>query len=228
VDREPLGQGCGGGARLLGGCVEAQYGRRVTRPATWSAIGAGAVILALVVGITIALAARPHTGRLRTPSEGMAPTLPLNAVVTADYDAYRDAPPRVGDIVVAHPPVGFEAGGGCAEHPPAHRMCSRALARPSGTLLIKRVVAGPGDRVALRGGHLIRDGRPAPEPYVKGCAGECDFPDPIVVPARQYVLLGDNRGASDDSRFWGPARRSWIVARVDRCNPLGFHCSARR
>jgi signal peptidase I len=186
------------------------------------------VVVALVAGAAVALAGRPHTGRLRTPSGGMLPTIPLNSIVTADYDAYRHAAPRVGDIVVAHPPTGFEAGGGCAEHPPAHHMCARALARPSAPLLIKRVVAGPGDRVALRGGHVFRNGRPVAEPYVKGCAGECDFPDAIVVRAGQYVLLGDNRGASDDSRFWGPARRSWIVARVDRCNALGFHCSARR
>jgi signal peptidase I len=198
------------------------------RRTPWRALAAGAAIAVLVAGVAAALVARPHTGRLRTPSPGMAPTLPVDTVVTADYDAYKHAGPRIGDIVVVHPPFGMEGGGGCAAHLSRHGMCARAASRPEATLLIKRVVAGPGDRVALRHGRVIRDGRPVAEPYVKGCSGECDFPDAITVPAGQYVVLGDNRGASDDSRFWGPARRAWIVARVDRCNPLGFHCSARR
>jgi signal peptidase I len=194
----------------------------------WTTIAAAVAVVALVAGAAIALAGRPHTGRLRTPSPGMAPALPVNTIVTADYDAYRHAPPRIGDIVVAHPPAGVDAGGGCAEHPPGHRMCALAVARRSDALFIKRVVAGPGDRVALRGGRVIRNGRPAAEPYVvKRCTEQCDFSDPIVVPAGQYVLLGDNRGASDDSRFWGPVRRAWIVARVDRCNALGFQCRPR-
>jgi signal peptidase I len=31
-----------------------------------------------------------------------------------------------------------------------------------------------------------------------------------------YYLLGDNRSASDDSRFWGPVKRAWIVGLVKR------------
>jgi signal peptidase I len=27
-------------------------------------------------------------------------------------------------------------------------------------------------------------------------------------------MLGDNRGESDDSRFWGPVPSSWIVGKV--------------
>jgi signal peptidase I len=45
-------------------------------------------------------------------------------------------------------------------------------------------------------------------------AQECNFPKPIVVPAGDYFMLGDNRRASDDSRFWGPVKRSWIIGVV--------------
>jgi type IV secretory pathway protease TraF len=30
-------------------------------------------------------------------------------------------------------------------------------------------------------------------------------------------MLGDNRGESDDSRFWGPIPASWIVGVVTAC-----------
>ncbi|MGH2895616.1 MAG: S26 family signal peptidase [Solirubrobacteraceae bacterium] len=37
-----------------------------------------------------------------------------------------------------------------------------------------------------------------------------------MVPAGEYLVLGVNRGASDDSRFWGPVRRVWISGLVSR------------
>jgi signal peptidase I len=38
----------------------------------------------------------------------------------------------------------------------------------------------------------------------------------VLIPRGDYFMLGDNRGASDDSRFWGPVRKSWIVGRMIR------------
>ncbi len=37
-------------------------------------------------------------------------------------------------------------------------------------------------------------------------------------------MMGDNRGASDDSRFWGPVPREQLVGRVDDCMLLGLKC----
>jgi signal peptidase I len=40
---------------------------------------------------------------------------------------------------------------------------------------------------------------------------QCSFPTPIKVPPGHWFMMGDNRGESDDSRFWGPVPRSWII-----------------
>ena len=60
---------------------------------------------------------------------------------------------------------------------------------------------------------MIRNGKPEKDSYIRPCAGaaECNFPTPIKIPAGHWFMMGDNRGESDDSRFWGPVPKGWIV-----------------
>jgi type IV secretory pathway protease TraF len=44
----------------------------------------------------------------------------------------------------------------------------------------------------------------------------------------EYYLLGDNRGVSDDSRFWGPVPSGWIIGTVVRCSLLDTICNPVR
>ena len=37
------------------------------------------------------------------------------------------------------------------------------------------------------------------------------MPKTITIPPDMYFMMGDNRGASDDSRFWGPVPKEWII-----------------
>ena len=65
---------------------------------------------------------------------------------------------------------------------------------------VKRVVALPGDRVALRGGRLLVNGREA-EGF-EHVADDYDMPE-LLVPADHFFVLGDNRPVSADSRDFG-------------------------
>jgi signal peptidase I len=96
-------------------------------------------------------------------------------------------------------------------------MRGQACALPTedalGTNYIKRVVAGPGDELSIRHGHAIVNGERAVEEFARPCQSptQCNFPKPITIPPDHYFMMGDNRPNSDDSRFWGPISKDWII-----------------
>jgi signal peptidase I len=78
---------------------------------------------------------------------------------------------------------------------------------------IKRVIGVPGDHLQIRNGAVWINGKPLDEPYVT-------FPmnpnekysyQSVTVPPRHYFVMGDNRGNSYDSRFWGFVPRENII-----------------
>jgi signal peptidase I len=150
------------------------------------------------------------------PSGSMLPTLKVGAQLQVDTGAYRSATPRIGDIVVMHPPLHAEQEV-CGVGRPPRAACSTPEPLEGGELFVKRVVAGPGDRISIRKGHVYRNGKREADRYISPClAGNsiCDFPVSIRIPAGDWFVMGDNRGASDDSRFWGPIPLEWIVGNV--------------
>ena len=92
--------------------------------------------------------------------------------------------------------------------------CDLPTPSQSTQTFIKRVVGGPGDRLSIVDGHVIRNGVNEKDSYIRPCAEKdpkCNFPKPIRIPAGHWFMMGDNRGESDDSRFWGPVPRKWII-----------------
>ncbi|MCD6725770.1 MAG: signal peptidase I [Solirubrobacteraceae bacterium] len=191
------------------------------------------VIVAVALGLALGIQAflvKPY----RIPSESMVPTLEVGERVLVNRIGSRFGSPAVGDVVVFNPPIGAESGEGtqCGERPERGAACDRPTDRKAKVTFIKRVVGAPGDTIAIRAGRVIRNGRPAREPFISDtCGGQvgagCDFPRPITVPPGHYFMMGDNRGASDDSRFWGPVPESWIIGNAfasywppDRIGPL--------
>jgi signal peptidase I len=169
--------------------------------------------VAVAVGLAVLIQAfiiKPY----RIPSPSMVPTLiPGQRVLTNRLISH----PSLDDVVVFHPPRGADFDNPVcgnpsqgAGHPEA---CDAPTPQESSQTFIKRVVGVPGDRISIVNGHVIRNGKPANEPYIEPCGAgsSCNFPGTITVPPGDYFMMGDNRGVSDDSRFWGPVPDKWII-----------------
>jgi signal peptidase I len=167
-----------------------------------------AVALGLALGIQ-AFLVKPY----RIPSESMVPTLEIGQRVLVNRIGSRFSDPDVGEIMVFHPPRGSETNTcGDPSRKPG-QACSRPTAQRSDVNFIKRVVAGPGDRIFIKDGHVYRNGKREKDGYIAACGGGtgCDLPVPITIPPDHWFMMGDNRGESDDSRFWGPVPKKWII-----------------
>ena len=118
----------------------------------------------------------------------MQPGLGSNSYVMINKQAYLFRPPQRGDVVVFHLPTNTSVD------------------------LLRRIIGLPGDTVQIDGTHVIVNGVTLNEPYVSMNA------TPIVntwkIPPDQYFVLGDNRPTSEDSRFWGPIPRAYIVGKA--------------
>lgn len=87
-----------------------------------------------------------------------------------------------------------------------------------GRWLVKRVVGLPDEEVALRDGRLEVNGDAVQEPHLAGLADGLSGTHEWWPCTNEYVLLGDNRDASTDSRKFGTvpigAFRGRVVRRV--------------
>ena len=118
----------------------------------------------------------------------MMPNLTYNNGVIVEKVTYRllHAPQR-GDVVVVDLPGEQE-------------------------LLVKRIVALPGETVAVQDGQVFVNGQPLAKPWAT-LQGGMDYA-PTRVTAGHIFVLGDNREVSRDSRWFGPVPQSCIDGQV--------------
>ena len=72
----------------------------------------------------------------------------------------------------------------------------------SDTNIIKRVIGLPGDKIEVTGRTLKINDKPIPDEHAQYIHGGIKNFGPVVVPDGKVLLLGDNRDASKDSRYW--------------------------
>jgi signal peptidase I len=131
----------------------------------------------------------------------MEPTLKINdrIVVETVSEHFRDV--RVGSIVVFHAPRSIDPAGE--------------------EFLVKRVVAVAGDKLSAHDGRLYLNDAPLEELYLQSSVRTDDFPE-ILIPDGMFFAMGDNRGNSQDSRFFGAVPQNSIIGCVlVRVWPLG-------
>jgi signal peptidase I len=143
------------------------------------------VLPAIVIAVLINLFLAQAT---RVYGSSMEPNLHTDQRLVVEKVSYRLHAPRRGDVVVIRMP----------EHGPE--------------LLIKRVIALAGETIEVREGVVYIDGQPLDEPYlVRTSPGSFNA---TTVPAGDVFVMGDNRGASNDSRVFGPVSLDRVVGRA--------------
>lgn len=86
------------------------------------------------------------------------------------------------------------------------------------SLLVKRIMASPGETIQGEREHVSLNGKPMDEPYAIYISHGTRSPNfgPLTLPAERYFVLGDNRDHSWDSRYpeFPPVRREDIKGKV--------------
>jgi signal peptidase I len=164
-----------------------------------------ALLIVLVVNVFLAQATRVE-------GQSMEPNIHDNQRLVVEKVSYHFRLPERGEIVVLKPPnwrpLGLDKqilAWVCTVLP---LDCRVDVPDP----LIKRVVGLPGETIEIRNGHVYINGEELSEPYLE----QSTFGNvsPRVVSPDHVFVLGDNRGASNDSRSFGEIALSNVVGRA--------------
>ena len=173
---------------------------RVRTTIEWLLVIGGALLVALLVRTFFIQA-------FWIPSDSMEPTLHKGDRVLVNKLSYKLHDVHRGDVIVFKRPEAAKS------------------ANPDDDIedLIKRVIGLPGDTIETVDGVIYINDEPLPEPYLPdGTRSDSPPVERQVVPDGHLFMMGDNRGNSQDSRYFGPIDEDLIVGRAFvRIYPLG-------
>ena len=153
-------------------------------------------LVMLGVALALALVIRLFVAEPRyIPSASMVPTLAIDDRLVVEKVSYHFHDPKPGDIVVFQPPSQLQRQGYSKDQ-----------------AFIKRVIATPGDVVAVHDGQVFVNDQPQVEPYLLE-PPRYDW-GPYVVPGQAVLVFGDNRNDSNDSHVWGFLPQKNIIGRA--------------
>jgi signal peptidase I len=199
----------------------------------------------IVLALTIALLIKAFLVQaFYIPSASMVPTLREGDRVLVNKLSYRLGKPQRGDVVVFRDPYpnpcdtsdGSAAPSGCDRGTARKALdwVAEVFGLPTANTrdFIKRIVALPGETVAMHDGNVYvcsrpsciplnadgtpKDGRPIDFTHTtaKGPQKDHDDVPAFAVPDDQYYVLGDNRGNSSDSRAFHGVERSHLIGKA--------------
>ncbi len=128
---------------------------------------------------------------VRVDGLSMAPTLQDQDRLIVNRLVYELGDPGRGDIVMLYYPRNPEM------------------------LFVKRVIAKEGDTVQSVDGTVYVNHEPLRDDYVRDEFRSHDDWGPQVVQEGYYLVMGDHRNDSSDSRHWGPVPKKYIVGKVN-------------
>lgn len=148
------------------------------------------------------------------PSASMHPTLIEKDRLIIERVSRFFTTPQRGDIIVFYPPHEELKGGVLNIFKRLTGLFCKDIA------YIKRVIGLPNEKVEIKKEFnstysVYINGEKIEEPYIKS---SFDYPScregmfcKIELKDNEYFVLGDNRGNSLDSRFWGPVKKDRII-----------------
>ena len=154
-------------------------------------------ILILAILLTLLLRAFVFQG-YRISNKSMEDTFRVGDYIIGEKISYKTRLPKPGEIVIFEYPLNPDK------------------------IFIKRCVALPGDTVVIRNKILYINNQPATEysgvkytdpELLSAIYSNRDNYGPVIIPADNIFVIGDNRDNSMDSRFWGPLPVENIQAR---------------
>ncbi len=173
----------------------------------------------IIFVVVMVVIIRFFIGEIRwIPSGSMHPTLyEGDRIFVERYSRFYKTPDR-GDIMVFYPP--FEN----LKNTPV-----KLFARYTGFFckdiaFIKRVVGLPGEKYEIKfddygKGTVYINDKPLDEPYIQSPYDYTPCSDtmhcgPEIIPEGHYLMLGDNRGNSQDGRYWGLLPKERFIGRA--------------